>query len=231
MGITLACYRNMQLACLAVAALICSAPAGAPVPRAFEPAALVPEPIPAASAVDAPDPESESAPRTAAPPVLTRADFESLSVHLAREYMVPLDATRQVVRTAVEVGSELKVDPILLLAVIAVESSFDPDAVSSYGATGLMQVVPRFHEDKLAPYGGEEALRDPRINVRVGAEILIQYIRWSGTMEHGLQRYNGAADDPSLAYARRVRARLERFEHAASRVPRTAPVTVAERRV
>jgi soluble lytic murein transglycosylase-like protein len=225
---------GMQLGCLAMAALVGIAPAGSSQPRATEPAAAPPEPIPVAGYIgDLPEPEPDPMPQTAALPKLprlTKGDFEFLAVHLAREYLVPLDETRQMVGTAVEIGAELKVDPLLLIGIIAVESSFNPYAVSSYGATGLMQVVPRFHENKLAPYGGEEALWDPRTNIRIGAEILVQYIRWSGTTELGLQRYNGAADDLSLAYARRVGAHLERFARAARRGTQSAPAGPAGQR-
>jgi soluble lytic murein transglycosylase-like protein len=211
---------DMQLGCLAMAALIGIAPAGSS-QRATEPAVATPEPIAVAGYIgELPDSQPDPKPQTAALPKLprlTKSDFEFLAVHLAREYLVPLDETRQMVGIAVEIGAELKVDPLLLIAIMAVESSFNPYAVSGYGATGLMQVVPRFHENKLTTYGGEEALWDPRTNIRVGAEILVEYIRWSGITELGLQRYNGAANDPSLAYARRVGAHLERFARAARR--------------
>jgi soluble lytic murein transglycosylase-like protein len=226
---------DMQLACLAMIALIGVAPAGTSQPRATDLAATPLEPIAFAgySVGDLPEPKPDPKPQTAALPKiprLTKADLEFLPVHLAREYLVPLEATRQMVETAVEVGAELKVDPLLLIAIIAVESSFNPYAVSGYGATGLMQVVPRFHENKLALHGGEEALWDPQTNIRIGAEILVEYIRWSGTTELGLQRYNGAADDPSLAYARRVGAHLERFARAARRGTQSAAAGPAGRR-
>ena len=71
-----------------------------------------------------------------------------------------------------DAADEWDLDPLLVLAVISVESRFDPAARSGYGATGLMQVVPRFHREKLAEHGGDKALLDPRVNVQVGTQIL-----------------------------------------------------------
>jgi soluble lytic murein transglycosylase-like protein len=103
------------------------------------------------------------------------------------------------------------VDPLLLLAVIAVESRFDPAARSGYGARGLMQVVPRFHREKLVEHGGEPALLDPRVNVLVGTEILRDALRKSGSLHAGLQRYAGWQDDEERRYARKVITEKERL--------------------
>lgn len=128
----------------------------------------------------------------------------ALAAQLARKYRVAADATETLVQEAFVTGHTMGLDPLLILAVISVESRFNPIAESDFGARGLMQVVPRFHLDKLAHHGGEDAVLDPRTNIRVGASILKEYIQRMGSVEQGLQMYAGALDDQSTAYAQRV---------------------------
>jgi soluble lytic murein transglycosylase-like protein len=130
--------------------------------------------------------------------------LRAIAVQLAKKYRVAVNATEPLVHEAFDAGRSVGVDPLLILAVISVESRFNPIAESEYGARGLMQVVPRFHLDKLAHHGGEDAVLDPRTNIRVGAKILKEYIQRTGSVESGLQMYAGAADDPNTAYAQRV---------------------------
>ena len=142
-----------------------------------------------------------------------------LAGYLARKYRVAGDATVDLVGESYAVGRAVCLDPLLILAVISVESRFNPIAESDMGAKGLMQVIPRFHTEKLAVHGGEEAVLDPKTNILVGAQILKEYIRLAGGLEAGLQMYNGAADDPSQGYAQKVIAEKQRLEQAL-RAPR-----------
>jgi soluble lytic murein transglycosylase-like protein len=135
-----------------------------------------------------------------------------LAGYLARRYRVATDATADLVGEAYTVGQILDLDPLLILAVISVESRFNPIAESNYGAKGLMQVVPRFHQDKLVEHGGEPAVLDPRTNILVGAQILKEYIRRTGSLEAGLQLYAGATVDASQTYAQKVMAEKQRLQ-------------------
>jgi len=140
---------------------------------------------------------------------------------LSKRYRVALDATAGYVQAAYHAGSVWKVDPLLILAVAAVESRYNPVAESPFGAKGLMQVIPRFHTDKLAEHGGEGALLDPQVNIQVGAQILREYLRRFGETEAALQMYAGASDEPGTAYAAKVlaeRARLEQLLRQVRRV-------------
>lgn len=142
--------------------------------------------------------------------------------HLARRFRISADALDGFVSEAYVAGSATGVDPLLILAVMAVESRFHPFAESDFGAKGLMQVVPRFHLDKLAPHGGEEAVLDPRTNIHVGAQILREYVRRTGSLEEGLQLYAGAGDDPTQGYAQKVIAEQRRMADVVARLPRPA---------
>ncbi len=144
-----------------------------------------------------------------------------LAGYLARRYRVAGDATVDLVSEAYTVGQAVGLDPLLILAVISVESRFNPIAESDMGAKGLMQVIPRFHTEKLAVHGGQNAVLDPKTNILVGAQILKEYIRLAGGLEAGLQMYNGAADDPSQGYAQKVIVEKQRLEQTL-RATRTA---------
>jgi soluble lytic murein transglycosylase-like protein len=114
------------------------------------------------------------------------------------------------------------VDPLLILAVMAVESRYNPVAESNMGAKGLMQVIPKFHADKLVEHGGEGALLDPHVNIQVGAQILREYLRRYGETETALQMYAGAFDEPSSSYAFKVLAERARLEQMLKQVRRPA---------
>jgi soluble lytic murein transglycosylase-like protein len=131
--------------------------------------------------------------------------------YLSDRYHVAPERARVFVDEAHAAAEAFGVDPLLVLAVMAVESSFDPAARSGAGATGLMQVVPRFHRDKLAAHGGEAALLDPRVNALIGTWILKDSLRLAGNLRAGLQRYAGWQEDDEQRYASRVIAEKERL--------------------
>lgn len=77
-----------------------------------------------------------------------------------------------------------------------------------------MQVIPRYHRDKLPPETPVMSFLDPVSNVRVGAEVLHEAIRRQGGVIEGLQHYAGATDDPDRSYSTRVIAEKQRLELA-----------------
>lgn len=164
----------------------------------------------------------------AAAPALTEKELR-LARYLSRRYMVGRAATEQVVQAAYAAADEVGMDPLLLLAVAAVESSFNPLAESVMGAKGLMQIIPKWHREKLERLGGDAALFDPEANILLGARILKEYVHRTGTLEAGLQFYNGAFFDPSAEYARKVMAERARLQAAlrGAREARTATLSAA----
>jgi len=147
--------------------------------------------------------------------------YRALAAYVSRRYRIAPDVTEVFVGAAHEAGKQVGLDPLLILAVMAVESRFNPVAESLVGAKGLMQVVPRHHQDKLMEHGGEDAvLLDPVTNIALGARILKEYIRRTGSLEAGLQFYNGALADPSSQYAQKVFAEKERLQEAVRRFDR-----------
>jgi soluble lytic murein transglycosylase-like protein len=140
------------------------------------------------------------------------ATQQALVEHLSRRFFIATGATERMVAASYRAALEVGLDPLLVLAVISVESRFNPIAESVMGAKGLMQIIPKYHLDKLRAAGGEDAVFDPESNIQVGARILQEYVYRTGTLEGGLQFYNGALRDNSAAYAQKVMAERSRLE-------------------
>lgn len=144
---------------------------------------------------------------SAVDPAGLSAEQAKLSDWLSKRYKVAPEAVSRVVLEAWEAGRRSKLEPTLILAVIAIESRFNPIAQSPVGAQGLMQVMTRVHDDKLARFGGRLAVLDPLANLRVGVQILRECIDRAGSLELGLKHYVGAAKlDDDRGYAAKVLA-------------------------
>ncbi len=126
----------------------------------------------------------------------------------------PLSVERsKFVNTVISEARSFKLDPRLVLAVMATESGFDPNAKSPKNAWGLMQLIP-----ETAERFNVKNILDPVDNIRGG----MAYLRWllsyyRGDVTLTLAAYNageGAVDKHSgvppfsetLAYVQRIRA-------------------------
>ncbi len=144
-------------------------------------------------------------------------EIEALAALVAKKYRIAPEVTRALVATTYREGQRLGVDPLLIIAVIAVESRFNPIAQSDAGALGLMQVIPGYHKDHIEAAHVDSVL-DPHSNIRLGARVLKEYIRRGGTEVAGLQLYNGSADDATNAYATKVLGEKQRLHQVVQRV-------------
>jgi soluble lytic murein transglycosylase-like protein len=136
--------------------------------------------------------------------------------YVKRRYKVSPEALVPVFEVAQLIGKEMRIDPLLIVAIIGIESGFNPFAESAMGARGLMQVIPRFHRDKVPEGAGDSSLLDPLINIRVGVQVLDEAIRRRGGLVAGLQHYAGSSE-PEGSYASKVLAEKERLEQASRR--------------
>ena len=127
----------------------------------------------------------------------TDAERKAVTSHLTKKFGLSLEDTAHYVAQAITVGKEVNLDPTLILAVMAIESSFNPRAESRAGAQGLMQVRTHVHQEKFEPYGGPLAAFIPEANIRVGALILKACIAKAGSLEAGLKHYLGAPNAAS----------------------------------
>lgn len=171
--------------------------------------------------------------------VLVSAREQTLvTTYLARRYHVAQEPVADLVKAAFDTGRQVGLDPLLLLAVMAIESGFNPYAESGVGAKGLMQVMSKVHSDKFQYFGGAHAALEPLANITVGALVLKDCIARGGSLPDGLRLYVGSTTQDDGGYGAKVmaeRGRLRDVAHGRS-VPINAPqapkqVVAANKRV
>jgi len=99
---------------------------------------------------------------------------------------------------AVDVAVEIGVDAALVLALIEAESGSDPEAISSAGAVGLMQLMPRTAKEVARKHDLSESfeLKDPETNLRLGCLLLRDLLaRYGGDTVSALAAYNAGPRD------------------------------------
>ncbi|HWI83147.1 lytic transglycosylase domain-containing protein [Ramlibacter sp.] len=166
---------------------------------------------------------------TAANPQDLPKQQAAIAYWLSKKYRVAPEPVSALVAEAYEIGERVKLDPTLILAVMAVESGFNPFAQSPVGAQGLMQVMTKVHTDKYENFGGKLAAFDPVSNLRVGVKVLQECIQRAGSLSAGLRFYVGAANlDEDGGYADKVMAEHERLKQVAAgrSVPVSQPQTI-----
>lgn len=147
---------------------------------------------------------------TAANPKDLPRQQAAVAFWLSKKYNVAPEPLSVLVAEAFEIGQKTKLDPTLILAIMAIESGFNPFAQSPVGAQGLMQVMTNIHHAKYENFGGKLAAFDPVTNLRVGVKVLQECIARAGSVEAGLKFYVGAANlESDGGYAAKVMA-----EHA-----------------
>ncbi len=149
---------------------------------------------------------------------------------LSKKYKVAAEPLSVLVAEAYEIGARTKLDPTLILAIMAIESNFNPFAQSAVGAQGLMQVMTTVHREKYQNFGGHFAAFDPVSNLRVGVKVLQECIARAGSIEGGLRYYVGAANLPDDGgYTAKVMAEHSRLRQVAKgrSVPLNAPAMLS----
>ncbi|MRW94352.1 transglycosylase SLT domain-containing protein [Duganella sp. FT80W] len=190
---------------------------------------------PLSALMDAPAPAkdaAQAAPLSAEEKALLGSQKQQqwVTTWLSKRYRVAGDATNMLVSTAYLTAREIKLDPLLILAVMAIESGLNPFAESPMGAQGLMQVMSKVHHDKFQDMGGAQAALNPVANIRVGALILKDYVTKGGSVEAGLKSYVGAgAFETDDGYGSKVLAEYSRLKQvsAGKKVPTITPVMAA----
>ncbi|ABE35897.1 transglycosylase SLT domain protein [Paraburkholderia xenovorans LB400] len=174
--------------------------------------------FPFAAAAHAAETDAAAQSAVSAPLIASDATLEAglptlsdITAVLRAQFRVAPAESLQIARAVLTEADRHAISPILLLAVMAVESSFDRYAVSVAGARGLMQILPAAHPQLIA---GAADLTDPAINVRIGSTILRRYLDQSGgDLDAALLRYSGGG----RGYARRVVLRMRSFDASLGR--------------
>ncbi|MDH4451316.1 MAG: lytic transglycosylase domain-containing protein [Rhodoferax sp.] len=163
------------------------------------------------------DPNAEAVDRsTASDPKDLPKQQAAIAFWLSKKYNVAPEPLSALVVEAYDTGRRHQLDPTLILAVMAVESGFNPFAQSHVGAQGLMQVMTTVHSDKYEGFGGKLAAFDPISNLRVGAKVLQDCIKKAGSVESGLKFYVGAANlEDDGGYSAKVLAEHGRLQAVA----------------
>ena len=167
---------------------------------------------------------------TAADPRDLPKQQANLAYWLSKKYRVAPEPLSALVSEAYDLGPDNQIEPTLILAVMAVESGFNPFAQSNVGAQGLMQVMTKVHEQKYQGFGGTLAAFDPVANMRVGVSVLKECINRAGGLEGGLKLYVGAGNlKDDQGYAAKVLAENTRLQQVAKgvKVPITPPPATA----
>ena len=151
------------------------------------------EPVMPTLAAELSEPDAIARATASDPKALSRQQA-AVAQWLARRYRVAPEPVSRLVQEAWQVGAKAGLDPTLILAIMAIESSFNPFAQSAVGAQGLMQVMTKVHNDKYEAFGGNHAAFDPVTNLRVGVQVLKECIARAGSLEAGLRFYVGAGN-------------------------------------
>lgn len=168
---------------------------------------------------------------TAADPRDLPKQQANLAYWLSKKYRVAPQPLSALISEAYDIGPIIDVEPTLILAVMAVESGFNPFAQARVGAQGLMQVMTSSHQDKYQGFGGTMAAFDPVANLRVGAYVLKDHIQRAGSVSGGLKLYVSAVNPQGdNAYVSKVLSEQTRLQQVAKglKVPLSTPTTATE---
>lgn len=168
---------------------------------------------------------------TAADPRDLPKQQANLAYWLSKKYRVAPQPLSALISEAYDIGPIINIEPTLILAVMAVESGFNPFAQAHVGAQGLMQVMTSSHQDKYQGFGGTLAAFDPVANLRVGAYVLKDHIQRAGSVSGGLKLYVSAVNPQGdNAYVSKVLSEQTRLQQVAKglKVPISTPTTATE---
>lgn len=155
---------------------------------------------------------------TAGDPLDLPAEQSSVTYWLSRKYSVAPEPLSVLVAEAFDLGQRAHIAPTLILAIMAIESNFNPYAQSTLGGQGLMQIQPAQQTDKLDSLGGAMATFDPLSNMRVGVRVLHELSVQKGSIQAGLAAYAESTKSRESNYLERVLQEEQRLARVAQSV-------------
>lgn len=149
--------------------------------------------------------------------VLCHASVDQSKAHYAKWVQksatkpITLTTAQKIVEAAYDSAAKYNLDPLLLLSIMRVESGFRPNVKNRYGASGLMQVVSRFHRDKIRSAN----IFNIKTNTDVGAQVLKGcFDRERDHFVRAISCYNGGAGKRYLKGIKQAYAEIQRTDIA-----------------
>jgi soluble lytic murein transglycosylase-like protein len=132
--------------------------------------------------------------------------MKKLSYYISARYKVELDTADTIVRTSFTESEKHNIDPLTVLSIMGVESTYNPFARSHKGAIGLTQIMPRYHRAKISALKKDDLdIFSIKGNIIVGIQIIKEYLSLAnGNIQSALQMYNGSTNDKKKTYSTKV---------------------------
>lgn len=140
--------------------------------------------------------------------------MQKLASYISNTYDIPMKNAEKIVYTTFEESSKKNLEPMLVLSLIDNESRFQQHIKSPVGAVGLTQVMPKYHQAKIAELRKTEGTDIFSItgNIKVGTQILRDYINLAGgNLQKALQMYNGSAGDSKKKYSSKIMSKMQEY--------------------
>ncbi len=129
-----------------------------------------------------------------------------MAMWVHNKYGTPTQMSYEIIQSVSEASMLLGQDPFLILAIIDVESNFNPNAISHKNAQGIIQINTTVH-------GSIDGLSiQKQVETGIGILLDAQYRYKTNDVVELLQRYNGNIKDRTTSYANKVLAMKEIFE-------------------
>lgn len=141
--------------------------------------------------------------------------MQKLASYISQNYKVSLLNAEKIVFSVFSEAAKKDLEPILVLSMISIESTFDQYSRSKAGAIGLTQVMPKVHRHRIAE--NKVDIWSVHGNIKIGTDIFKDYLHLTGgNIKNALQRYNGSSNDKKFRYSNEVMNRMQTFKVAAN---------------
>lgn len=136
--------------------------------------------------------------------------IQKLSEYISENYDLPLRESENIVYSVYLESNKKDLEPLLVLSIISIESTFRKKARSHVGAVGLTQVMEKVHKKRILH--NKVDIWSISGNIKIGTDILHEYLGLAkGNMKRALQMYNGSSKDKSYKYSNKVLKKLDDF--------------------
>ena len=151
-------------------------------------------------------------------------DQDTLATYISKRYYVSKIYALQVVSVVYDTAARTHTDPMILLAIISVESRFNQHAMGTQGDIGLMQISPRWQQQLILEGGGEWPAWEVESNILLGARVLKRCMNQTKDITHALACYNTGPKYVGLIVDRQLRFQKLIKPKAVKKAPKVSKV-------